>query len=127
MNKKIFAELLGYEVWNDGASYCESGCDHFPDLQNMAGFDPLSDEYYWKILESLDSLQCLHISMKVSAHRSSDIGIVEAVYYNKQFKWVPLSEDTSTDNLYRMGPKEREFWDKCNEILKDVSREARGK
>lgn len=41
------------------------------------------------------------------------------IWDNKQRKWVPISEDTSTDYIYRMGPEEREFWDKCNKIAKD--------
>jgi len=38
---------------------------------------------------------------------------------NKQHKWVPISEDTFTDNFYVVGPKERVFWDECNKIAKD--------
>ena len=42
------------------------------------------------------------------------------VWDTYQRKWVDSSKDTSTnDNIYRMEPKEREFWDKCNKIASD--------
>jgi len=45
--------------------------------------------------------------------------IILEVYDNLQCKYVKPSEDTSTDNIYRMSKEERALWDKCNKIAEE--------
>jgi len=51
--KKVFTELLGYELWNGGSCYK----DEKEEIETISSFNPESDEYYWKILEALNSYQ----------------------------------------------------------------------
>jgi len=88
MNKKLFAELLGYSVGNDFEDDTVWFLHPSDPMKNIhhRNFKPESDEYYWKILEALSYKQHISLSSKLVVSGTMFSGV--AVWYNTHRKEV---------------------------------------
>lgn len=85
MNKKLFAELLGYKIHHQ--DQCDKLFKGGEFICKYKYFDPLSDKYYPKILEALTLYQKVKVQM-IFKSTFNQLNIDIALAYNTHRKEV---------------------------------------